>query len=207
MVASTVTYEYVGRFIPEGRRLGARPYLAGIAACYTHTRCYADSVFDNQIEPGTATGIFLDLVGSTYGVRRTAGELDDMFRIRMLAFDKGVTYNSVLECVNDILALGGYPTASVTEWHAGSHFLGIEDANIGFFVGQSRLPLVNGFIINLPEGTDEVTCASVFAFVSDRRAVGFQFLITTDKTPVPGFTMDNTSITMDSTSVTMDNEP
>lgn len=176
-------------FVPPWMREPAKPYLCAFARPQRQSRIDARSMFA-ELEPGSARGIWLDLLGrSNFGIPRRTAEPDVRYARRIMTPAKAVTEPHLLAVTTELLADFGYGAPIIVPWYEGGHFLSEPDTYDyvtntpgGMYLDFSHLPMINGFEIYVDASMTDVEKADLGALLADRVALGcrFQILDATD---------------------------
>jgi hypothetical protein len=181
--------EQIKKFVPPWMVEPAEPYLCAMAVAQADSRATTASMFD-EVEPGTASGLWLDLLGqSNFGIRRLDGETDARYRERILTPARAVTEPKLLAITTDLLALFGYGPPTIVPWYEGGHFLDqnsefdtVADVAGGLFLDFSHLPMINGFEIYVDATSTDAERRELGALLAERVALGCRFQILPDDT-------------------------
>lgn len=163
------------QFVPSHLKDAADPYLGAMAAPQEQARLDADAAI-LEVEPGTASGRWLDLVGAgNYGISRTTGESDARYRTRIMSPASAVVAEDIEAAINVILTDEGYDDVVLTPWHDDNHFMDDDADPGGLFLDYDRLPLINGFTLTVLTSVPTQAVNEICALTEQIRAAGCPF--------------------------------
>lgn len=175
------------RMLPE--EFEAIPEIIAIYAGAEAEVGEAVDVLISQVKISTATGVWLDLIARTYGLRRGADESDEDLRTRLLTFDQAVTKGGIEAAVNALLITYTAVPAFIVEHHTQGPVLDTETGpplSAVCDVGSWLWSPTPGFTLYVPAvlGTSHRVWGAIFDEVERTRAAGVPWFYVLDNEPV-----------------------
>lgn len=170
-------------WMDEARADGARPFLRALAACNHKARTFIQNIFEDSL-PGVASGRMLTFVIESMGYSRYDSEMDNVVAERVLSYGQVVSRRDIRASLNSYLTSVGLPDAILTSWQRGGHYLAPDSLTLGLFLGYSRMPVVNGFTVELPFGITDAQWDTAIKLLDAKVGDGFFYMTYEGPEPV-----------------------